>query len=80
MSDRPGTDIISKLVLQENPITNIVVEYLVGTKAKDKYRARPIEWINDTRSDVLFMCDGDNSSYPPVLIEVQNAVDVDAFM
>ncbi|KAI8096350.1 uncharacterized protein BX664DRAFT_382808 [Halteromyces radiatus] len=68
---RPGTDMISKLVLQENSIINVVVEYLVGTRAKDKYRTNPTEWINGTRSDVLLTCD-DDPSLPPVLIEVQH--------
>lgn len=52
---------------------------MVGTRAKDKYKANPPEWINGTGSDVLFTCDENDSSLPPVLIEVQHVVD-DNFM
>ncbi|KAL0085777.1 hypothetical protein F4703DRAFT_1942379 [Phycomyces blakesleeanus] len=76
---RPGTGMISKLVLQEKQITNFIVEYVIGTRAKDKYRANPPEWINGSISDVLFICNEYDSTLPPVVIEVQHVVD-DNFM
>lgn len=34
---RPGTDMISKLVLQEKPIVNVVVEYVIGMNLTRNY-------------------------------------------
>ncbi|ORX62725.1 hypothetical protein DM01DRAFT_1403177 [Hesseltinella vesiculosa] len=72
------SDMISKLILQEKQILNLIVQYLIGTEAEDMYRTSPTEWFNGTRSDVLFTCDAD-PSMPPILIEVQQVVD-DTFM
>ncbi|KAG2208733.1 hypothetical protein INT47_007832, partial [Mucor saturninus] len=71
----PGIDMVSKLVLQEPPTVDIIVEYLIGSGAKEKYKANPSEWINGSGSDVLVICEENDSTMPPVLIEVQHAVD-----
>lgn len=76
---RPGTDLMSKHVLLDPAIINSVVETVVGKKAKDNYTPWPTEWINNTKSDILYVAKNftNDNSFPPVLVEIQHMVDTD---
>jgi hypothetical protein len=51
----PGTDIMSKWILYNKEVINIIVSKVVGPHAVDEYNVKPTEWLNFTRSDVLYV-------------------------
>jgi hypothetical protein len=72
---RPGTDLISKMVLTDNQAINILIKVLVPEVAEDHYVATPTEFINKNKCDVFYAPHDPLSTFPPVFIEVQNQVD-----
>ncbi|KAI8982368.1 hypothetical protein BDF20DRAFT_1000335 [Mycotypha africana] len=75
---RPGTDLMSKHVLLDSTVINMVVETVVNPSAKDQYSPWPTEWPNGSISDVLYLPNTfDDGNLPPVLIEIQHTVDND---
>ncbi|GAA5808633.1 hypothetical protein MFLAVUS_002025 [Mucor flavus] len=72
---RPGTDLISKMILTDNQVINTLMKTLVPEAAEDHYVAVPTEFINKNKCDVLYAPHNPLSTFPPVFIEVQNQVD-----
>lgn len=81
---KTGTDLLSKCILNDIGITNIVVSsiikkkqmfiiIIIGEHAHDKYVSRPTEWPNFMKSDILY-CPVNlfrSKALPPLLVEVQ---------
>ncbi|RCH80037.1 hypothetical protein CU098_000705, partial [Rhizopus stolonifer] len=77
----PGTDLMSKLILNDDEVIKIIVSTLIGIDACSKYVTRPTEWPNFKRSDVLY-CPFNRKEFknhPPILIEVQYSADMNFF-
>ncbi|EPB82184.1 hypothetical protein HMPREF1544_11067 [Mucor circinelloides 1006PhL] len=72
----PGTDLMSKLLLVDKDVINIVVSAVIGPNAKDQYVAIPTEWVDFTRSDVAYEPVNCSSDLPRILIEIQNKADM----
>ncbi|KAI8889106.1 hypothetical protein K501DRAFT_291282 [Backusella circina FSU 941] len=71
----PGRDILSKRILKNQKVIDLIVNSLLNIPA-GTYGAASSEWINNTRSDTLYEPKLDiQKSLPPVLIEVQAMVD-----
>ncbi|CAO3612760.1 unnamed protein product [Cunninghamella blakesleeana] len=73
---RPGTDMISKLVLQDSQVINSIVKVIVGDEAANKYTPEPTKCIDGTHCDVLYSSNL-YPSFPPVIVEVENKVNDD---
>ncbi|CAO3608705.1 unnamed protein product [Cunninghamella blakesleeana] len=48
---RPGTDFMSKLILLDKSVINIIIETIIGEAALNKYSPAPTEWANGSISD-----------------------------
>ncbi|KAG1054441.1 hypothetical protein G6F43_003553 [Rhizopus delemar] len=72
---RPGTDLISKLVLNDTQVMNVLSKALVPEAAEDSYASAPTEFITGRKCDVLYAPRDPLSSFPPILVEVQNKAD-----
>ncbi|CAO3606904.1 unnamed protein product [Mucor hiemalis] len=71
----PGRDILSKRILKNQKVIDLIVDSLLNIPA-GTYGVASSEWLNDTRSDTLYEPKLDiQKSLPPVLIEVQALVD-----
>ncbi|KAG1323945.1 hypothetical protein G6F63_012790 [Rhizopus arrhizus] len=70
---KPGTDLMSKWILSESQVTNIIVTSIIGNHAQGKYVSRPTEWPNFMKSDVLYcpIKTVKANKLPPLLVEVQ---------
>ena len=75
MEHRPGTDVISKILLRQSIVMNMIIKAVVGSQAIGKYTCTPGEWLDGGRSDIVFTAKAEDM-LPPVLVEVQNAVDM----
>ncbi|ORE00737.1 hypothetical protein BCV72DRAFT_339875 [Rhizopus microsporus var. microsporus] len=53
-ANRPGTDLMSKHILQTDEVKSAIIEAVIGRKAIGHYWPRPTEWANRMRSDVLY--------------------------
>ncbi|ORX42602.1 hypothetical protein DM01DRAFT_1330070 [Hesseltinella vesiculosa] len=71
----PGTDLMSKWILNDKQVINLIVKSIVGQQAENKYETKPTEWTNYTRSDVFYSPTNraNAKTLPPILIEVQYA-------
>lgn len=68
---RPGSDLMSKILLKDERLMNIVLKNVVGDHASSAlYTLCRCEWANKTISDVLYL--PTTSNLPPVLVEIQN--------
>lgn len=67
---RPGTDLISKMVLTDNQGINMLIKVLVPEVAEDHYVAISMEFINKNKCDVFYAPHDPLSAFPPVFIEV----------
>ncbi|KAG0735655.1 hypothetical protein G6F62_008531 [Rhizopus arrhizus] len=67
---RPGTDLISKMVLTDNQGMNMLIKVLVPEVAEDHYVAISMEFINKNKCDVFYAPHDPLSAFPPVFIEV----------
>ncbi|GAA5808435.1 hypothetical protein MFLAVUS_001826 [Mucor flavus] len=72
---------MSKLILNNDDVINIVVSVIIGDNASNKYSTKPTEWPNFKRSDVLYcpLSRKDLKSHPPLLIEIQYSADMNFF-
>lgn len=71
----PGKDILSKRILKNQKVIDLIVNSLLNIPA-GTYGVASSEWLNNTRSDILYEPKLDiQKSLPPVLIEVQATVD-----
>ncbi|KAG2211049.1 hypothetical protein INT45_007703, partial [Circinella minor] len=74
---KPGSDLMSRLVLLKSEIINLVVSTVIGNSAVGKYRAVPTDWPNRMKSDVVYepiSCR--DRELPPILLEIQHTVDM----
>ncbi|KAG1148374.1 hypothetical protein G6F37_004111 [Rhizopus arrhizus] len=64
---------MSKWILSETQVTDIIVTSIIGNHAQGKYVSRPTEWPNLMKSDVLYfpMKTVKSNKLPPLLVEVQ---------
>ncbi|KAG1167589.1 hypothetical protein G6F46_011503 [Rhizopus delemar] len=65
---------MSKLILRNQTIIDIIVTTLiaqVGPEALSPYIARPTEWPDGSKSDILYAPSIVSASLPPVLVEIQ---------
>ncbi|KAI8977685.1 hypothetical protein BDF20DRAFT_976201 [Mycotypha africana] len=69
----PGSDLISKAVLNDTRIINIISKSLVSA-SEDQYTAAPNGFLNKCACDVLYLPKTINSEYPPIMIEVQKDI------
>ncbi|KAG0749666.1 hypothetical protein G6F16_004842 [Rhizopus arrhizus] len=69
----PGSDLISKVVLTDTRIINIISKSLVNA-SEDQYTAAQNEFLNKCACDVLYLPKAIDSEYPPIIIEVQKDV------
>ncbi|PHZ17102.1 uncharacterized protein RHIMIDRAFT_309933 [Rhizopus microsporus ATCC 52813] len=74
---RPGTDLTSKLILNNKTVINIIVHHLLGINIPNNaYLSGSTEWADGKRSDALYIPrNGVTHDLPPILIEVQNCID-----
>lgn len=72
---RPGTDLISKLVLTDTQVIIALSKALVPEAAEGNYVSAPMEFITNKKCDVLYAPHDPLSSFPLVLVEVQNQAD-----
>ncbi|KAI7902933.1 uncharacterized protein BX663DRAFT_508910 [Cokeromyces recurvatus] len=67
---------MSKLILQDKRVMNLVLESLIGKDAIDCYVSSPCEWIDGRHADILYTpILPASEALPPVIIEIQNVVD-----
>ncbi|CEP15752.1 hypothetical protein [Parasitella parasitica] len=68
---RPGTDLMTKLKLQDSRIMNLIIRTLIGRNAEDKYISASCEWIDGRYADVLYIPkDSATEALPPVIVEI----------
>lgn len=73
---RPGTDLMSKTMLKDQRVVNMIVSTLVGKHASNNYTAQNGERLDGKRADVLLIpTTAASESLPPILVEIQNVVD-----
>ncbi|KAI7889105.1 uncharacterized protein EV154DRAFT_446886, partial [Mucor mucedo] len=74
---KPGTDHVSKLLLNDPNVMNLIVRSLVGEIApENSYTVAPTEWADNSRSDVLYTPRAEvTKTMPPILIVTQYLVD-----
>lgn len=49
----------------------------IGENARSLYTSKPTEWLNGTKSDIVYTASVTSSELPPVLIEVQHTIHLD---
>ncbi|ORE06063.1 hypothetical protein BCV72DRAFT_305911 [Rhizopus microsporus var. microsporus] len=71
----PGSDLISKFILKENKIVDLITQAILDVPSGTYTAVAPTEWSDGTRSDVVYIPRlSINKSLPPFLIEVQRIV------
>ncbi|KAI9476053.1 MAG: hypothetical protein EXX96DRAFT_609915 [Benjaminiella poitrasii] len=71
----PGSDLISKLVLRNPDVVEMITTTLVGPNAASMYSPRPTrEWAGGSKSDIVYVSNVSSTSFPPILIEVQHTI------
>ncbi|KAG2222407.1 hypothetical protein INT45_009419, partial [Circinella minor] len=71
---RPGSDLMSKWVLLDPAVINLIVETVVGPEAVDEYSPDRTEWKTGKRPDVVYTAKK-SKKLPPIVVEIQNGVD-----
>ena len=72
----PGSDLMSKIMLKDERLVNIILKDVVGNHASSTlYTLGRYEWANKTVSDVLYL--PTISDLPPALLKIQNKVNED---
>ncbi|KAI9486354.1 MAG: hypothetical protein EXX96DRAFT_40301 [Benjaminiella poitrasii] len=69
----PGTDLISKAVLTNDKVINILCKS-VNNSPQDHYMAAPSEFLDKSACDVLYLPKMALSEYSPIIVEVQKVV------
>ncbi|KAI8378077.1 uncharacterized protein BYT42DRAFT_572664 [Radiomyces spectabilis] len=74
--DRPGKDLVSKLILRDVRVMKLLIKSLVDAPyCENLYRLGESEWSDSLKSDVVYApLDHYRTSLPPVLIEIQNGI------
>ncbi|KAI9271667.1 hypothetical protein BDA99DRAFT_569480 [Phascolomyces articulosus] len=72
---RPGSDSMSKAFVKDARIMNSIVTTVVGAHAHNKYTTMDCEWI-DGRGDALFAPMIERADLPPIVVEIQNTVNI----
>ncbi|KAI8147180.1 hypothetical protein BJV82DRAFT_598083 [Fennellomyces sp. T-0311] len=72
---RPGTDLMSKQVIQDQEVINIITHHLTNTK--NDYISSNNEWADGTRSDVVLEPKSNVLNLPPIIVEIQHRVSED---
>ncbi|KAI7848337.1 hypothetical protein BDC45DRAFT_541048 [Circinella umbellata] len=73
---KPGTDKISKEILKDERIIELIVKTVVGSHGKNLYTTKESEWIDGKKADVVYgPVVKATTELPPILIEVQNTID-----
>ncbi|CEI87796.1 hypothetical protein RMCBS344292_02204 [Rhizopus microsporus] len=70
----PGSDLISKLVLRNSDVVEMITITLIGPNAASLYLPRPTEWAGGSKSDTVYVANVSSTSLPPILIEVQHTI------
>lgn len=74
----PGNDFISRLLLEDQRVMDIIIKSLIGEHASSSlYCLGRCEWLNKSVSDVLYVPKTENLA--PILIEVQHDVNEDFY-
>ncbi|KAI9262585.1 hypothetical protein EDC94DRAFT_671696 [Helicostylum pulchrum] len=68
----PGNDLMSKMILRNPEIIDMIVTTLIGKLSL--YIARPTEWSDGSQSDVLNAPSIASDGLPPVLVEIQRHI------
>lgn len=74
---RPGTDLASKLLLNDPKMKNIIIEEVVGSRINgDVYHISSCDRHDGRKTDILYLpnCKPTND-LPPVIVEIQQKVD-----
>ncbi|CAO3627028.1 unnamed protein product [Mucor hiemalis] len=67
---------MTKLMLQDPRVMNIVLKTLIGPNAENEYTSASCEWIDGRHADILFVPKAvATEALPPVVVEIQNTVD-----
>ena len=72
---RPGTDLLSKMVLTDSMTVEMITRVLVPDVSEKHYVSQQTEFMNKNKCDVLYAPHDPLSIYLPIFIEVQNHVD-----
>ncbi|KAI9273664.1 hypothetical protein BY458DRAFT_489322 [Sporodiniella umbellata] len=74
---RCGTDLTTKVTLNNKTIINIIVHELLGSDVPNSiYIPGSTEWPDDTRSGAIYIPKNEvTDDLPPILVEVQHQVD-----
>ncbi|KAG1442953.1 hypothetical protein G6F56_010852 [Rhizopus delemar] len=74
---RCGTDLTTKVTLNNKTIINIIVNELLGSDVPNNtYISASTEWSDGTRSDAIYIPKNEvTHDLPPILVEVQHQVD-----
>ncbi|KAI7846989.1 hypothetical protein BDC45DRAFT_423841, partial [Circinella umbellata] len=65
----PGSDLISKLVLHNPNVVEMITTTLIGPNAASLYVPRLTEWADGSKSDIVYAANLSSTSLPPILIE-----------
>ncbi|KAI8878829.1 hypothetical protein K501DRAFT_194960 [Backusella circina FSU 941] len=68
---KPGTDLMSKLTLDDKRINNIIVSQIIGQYLLNQYVSKLIEWLNFKKSDVLYTSPNSKNSNSLLFIVVK---------
>ncbi|KAI7895089.1 uncharacterized protein EV154DRAFT_399403, partial [Mucor mucedo] len=73
---KSGTDLSSKLLLNDPLIINVITKSLLQKRVNNLYISAQNEWCDGSKSDILYVpkSAAANAS-PPILIEIQNRLD-----
>ncbi|GAA5813732.1 hypothetical protein MFLAVUS_007219 [Mucor flavus] len=70
---RPGTDLMSKGVVRNPEVVNIIMKALANSQ--DEYIVGDSKWSNGTCSDLVFEPKTPMLESPPIVVEFQHTVD-----
>ncbi|KAI8878536.1 hypothetical protein K501DRAFT_297583 [Backusella circina FSU 941] len=70
----PGSDLISKLVLRNPDMVEMITITLIDPNAASLYLPRPTEWASGSKSDIVYAANVSSTSLPLILIEVQHTI------
>ncbi|RCH81864.1 hypothetical protein CU098_006153, partial [Rhizopus stolonifer] len=77
---KPVSDLMSKAMLENKEVMNLILTSIIGNHAKDLYMPRTCEWIDGNCADMVYgPILPPSNALPPIVVEVQNVVN-DSFM
>lgn len=67
----PGSDLISKLILKESKVVDLITQAIWGVPSGTYIAVDPTKWSDGTRSDVVYIPHlSINKTSPPILIKL----------